>query len=752
MDLASAPASIGPALQEAWPEVLQTVRIDPLPEFMLSFEDKRFFESGIVAVDPAILAVFDFSLHQGDATTALKDPNSIVITQRMARRYFGDSDPMGQVLAQFSQPYRVTGVIGEPPGPSHIEFDALVPFRVRQVQQDGEHMMGVYTYVLLAPGADAAALERRWPAFLATYPGARYHRDTWKEASQFRPHLQPLRDIHWRSHLADELAPSADPSTLALLAALAGLILGIACINYANLSTAQFARRGREVGVRKVMGAVRLRLAGQFVAEALILAVAALLVALVLVEMALPWYEGYLGKPLQLAPLGQVLLWPSLVLVVLVAGLGAGAYPALGLASLPPTQALRGTGGGADAGIPIRRALVTLQFALSTGLLAGTAGMFLQMRAVAQAPLGFDKKHVIVLSDRGTATKLTWANPNTDFAAQLRRSPAIEAVTACSEAPGRRPLGRPSMVQLIPTGRSSEEVRALPVIYVDPDYLRVLRLELVAGRNFSDGDSGDGKSAFILTQRAAQMLGWSAPLGQRLRTKGSIVEPAVEGEVIGVVRDFHGETLYEDTQPYVLRPHVSTRGVGPAPHQFSFSFHSERFIMARARPGRLAEAVEYLRQIWEQTGAPVPFEYHLLDDDFTRVYRAAHQQARLFAAASGVAIAVACFGLFGLASFAAQQRTREIGIRKVLGSSVGGIVLLLSCEYARLVLWGCLIACPVAYLGLRHWLEDFAYRATLGPGIFLAASSVTLALALLTAGWHAVRAALADPVDALRQE
>ncbi|MEW6756091.1 MAG: ABC transporter permease [Candidatus Latescibacterota bacterium] len=752
LDDARCPASLGPALGESWPEVQQVMRVAPwrsdqrTSALVASRGDRRFYEEGILGVDPEFLTFFDFPLAAGDARTALLRPHSIVLTQQMARRYFGSGDAVGESLTLVDGDYEVTGVLSVPPGASHLRFDALVPFRLGSAANDDQHRVWVYTYVLLAPGANPASLETRWDSLLQGYRGAQIHRERSATAFHYRPHFQPLRDIHLHSHLAHELAPNQDPNTITLLAVVAALVMTMACLNYANLTAAQATAQAREIALRKIMGAGRLQLAAQLMAATVILATVALLTALLLVTALLPHCQAFTGHTCHVPAAGAGLV-PALFLFALLAGLLAAIYPTLLVMSFPPVHAVAVRAAQPNTGRLVGRLLVCVQSAIAMALVAVALGLLSQVRYVDARDLGFARDGVVVLSQRVATTGAIWAADFASFRAELLRSPAIEAVSACSRAPGLWTGLTAETLQVTPLDGVAGPPLAMPVVYIDDNFLGVLHIRLLAGRNVRAPGPAAGND-LLLNQTAARMLGWSDPVGQHLAVEGSLFSAPIQGQVVGWVEDFHVRPFSEPVPPVILRPHLSASTGGRS----RLPAGTRGLVLVRTSPGATRQAVEHMTEVWRRTVPSYPFEYHLLKEDIDSAYRPLRQQTRLLCAAAGVAIVLACFGLFGLASFTAQRRTREIGIRKALGGSSIGILLLLTREYATLATVASLIALPAAYAALRHYLNDFAYRIELGPGIFLAAIGLTVGVAWLTVSCHALRASLTTPTDALRHE
>ncbi|MEW6754438.1 MAG: ABC transporter permease [Candidatus Latescibacterota bacterium] len=749
---ATTPASLAPALAAAVPGVARATRLDgPMASgeqgVELAYGDRRFLEKRIYRVEPTFFDVFSVPFVAGDPRTALNDRYSIVLTRSLAARYFGEADPLGQVMHMpTGGDYRVTGVVEDAPRRSHLRFDALTPWWQNRVGPDGEHQNLVYTYLLLEEGATPEQVEGRLAAFLPGYAGYASWAAHYKSLD-WRFFLQPLTRIHLHSHLDEELEPNAQMRTLYLFAALALVVLLMACANYTNLATAQAATRVDEVGVRKVLGAHPRALLCQFAGEAVVVALFALALGVVLIEMALPPCNAFLQRELTLK------LWPHGPLLLGLAvgtGLLAGAYPAVYAAACAPATALRRAGASRRGRAPLRRVLVVAQFAVSVGLVCVAGVMYLQVRYATTRELGFAGEQVLVLPVKHPRPR-HWLAPENAFRQALEGVPGVLGVTSSDPVPG----GRMHTREFRPEGRP-DPVR-WQSLCVDFDFLEVMQIPLVAGRGFSRDHATDPAEAVILNESAVRALGWDDPLDRHLQTQVIYTPPGLtrrqsdpleEVRVIGVVQDFHVQSLYHPIEPLVLRMHLDQEPTADVPIRVNTLAN----VLLKVRPDGLPETLTAVRQVWDEHTGGMSFDYSFLDEGFAAAYHSARRDVQLFATAALLAALVGCIGLFGLASFAAEQRTREIGIRKALGASVADVVVLLAAEVTWLVVIASALACPVAYWALGRWLQNFAYRIALGPELFVAAGVAGLAIAWLAVGGRALRAAMADPVAALRSE
>ncbi len=731
--LVSGPYRLAETLRTDFPEVPHIIRFS-CKRPLIGYGDKRFPEGRFFFVDPGVFEVFSFPLIHGDPRTALREPFTVVITQEMARKYFGDEDPMGKVLRYGDdRELKVTGILGEIPRHSHFRFDFLSSITVANVlfnrialENWGEN--SVYTYLLLPPGVSPAEIERRFPDLI------RKHAPQWAQGARY--FLQPLTDIHLHSHAGGEIEPNGDIVYIYAFSAIAVFILLIACINFMNLSTARSASRAREVGMRKVVGADRSQLVWQFLGESVFLSFLALLLAVALVELSLPAFNGFVGKALDMDYGGNLTAVFGLIGIALFAGVIAGSYPAFFMSAFEPVEVLKGTLKGGPKGAGFRKVLVAFQFAISIFLIVVTGIIYGQLKHCRNIKLGYDKEHVVVISGVPGSLQQKYEA----FKQELLQNPRVVSAAGTSRIPSGR-LG--SNISTRAEDFPEEESPSMQTVWVGYDFFETLRMPFVAGRSFSKAAPSDEKAAFVLNEAAVRRLGWTPENAIGKRFGSQFIEDWQRGQwvwkdgrVIGVVKDVHFESMRERIVPMVffIQPNMAGN------------------FLVRVRPDDIPGTLHFLKQKWQGVNPNHPFEYSFLDERFDQLYRAEEKQGQIFGTFALLAIFVACLGLFGLASFATVRRTKEIGIRKVLGASVGSIVALLSKEFVILVGVANLIAWPVAYYAMNRWLQDFAYRIELGPGVFVLGGTVALVIALLTVSYQAVRAARANPVEALRYE
>jgi putative ABC transport system permease protein len=730
---ARTPPPWAPALAADYPEIEGYVRMKtPLVSWLISYEagDKRFHEKGFYFADAAVFDFFGFEMIKGDPETALRAPRSVVLTETAARKYFGDDDPMNRILrADNTYDFRVTGIMRDVPRNSHFSFDILASFESLVVlpiysgnayvdfQRNGLNP-DVYTYLRLKNGVRPVEFEKKMPGFLDKYLAHQIS----QIGIRIEPFLQPLLRIHLHSNIEAEIGANSSITTVTIFSAVASFILLVACINFMNLATARSAGRAQEVGLRKVVGAERRQLISQFLGETLFMAVLALLLSLAFSKVLLPVFKVLSGKELSLSlTSGSLIL--SLVGITLLVGLIAGSYPALFLSSFQPANVIRGSIKSGQAAGRLRQGLVVFQFAVSIVFIIGTGIVFSQLKFVQDKRLGFDKENVIVLSLGDPRARVVYRT----FIDRVIQNPDVVSAAGTSSLPG----GLTNMGFVRPEGADVSEQVPMELIICDHDFIKTMGIELAAGRDFSLDHSTDVQEALLLNETAVGQLGWE---GQPLNKQ--IFFGNLSNRVIGVVKDFHVKSLH--TKIGALFLHL-------APHPDPI-----HYIAVRIRPGNIGRTLSGIEKAWREVYPHDPFAYSFLDEDLDHLYRAEELRSRVFLAFSVLTILIACLGLFGLASFTAEQKTKEIGIRKVLGASTASLVRLLTKEFMKLVLLASLVSWPIAYVIMRNWLRSFAYRTEMGPETFAMATVLAVLIALLTVGYQALKASLSNPADAIR--
>jgi putative ABC transport system permease protein len=732
-------------LRNDFPEIERLARIWGATGTVLKAGDNVFTEERFFFAEPEIFDILTLPLLQGDPATALDDVGSVVLSRTTARRYFGDADPMGRSLtlpSMDNRDLRVTGIMEDGPANTHLHFDFLasyVTLKGLSGSGDGDYFHGTRNfsdnvtavYVRLATPGGGPAFQAKMAAFLDKhFPPRTDEQGRLVKASESRTlHVQKVKDIHLYSHTRSDFEPAGDIRTVRLFTAVALFILAIACFNFINLSTARGVKRAKEVGLRKVIGAARRMLAAQFLGESFLVTFLALLLAVGLALLALPAFGRFVGHPFGigslLSPAGLALLLAGFLLTALAAGI----YPALYLASFRPSAILRGEMTRGKGGTVLRKSLVVFQFAISIALIFSVTVITRQTRFMRTADLGYDRDNIICMPvERSVSGR--W----TDMKAALLRERAVLAATLSKRAPAGRLLDAPGFWAEVDGARIQNTV-GMPHNRVEHDFFKAYGMTLVAGRDFSVETPTDAAEAFILNETAVRRLGFKSAEAAVGAAFGTFA-PNREGRVIGVVRDFNYESFH---RPIV--PIVSYIAPGQA-----------NTLSLRIAPGSLDKVIRHVQSVFDSIHPAGPVKYEFLSERLAALYRNEERTMRMFFFFSLLAIGVGCLGLFGLAAYSAERRTKEIGVRKVLGASAPAIAGLLSREFTKWVVAANFIAWPAAYFAMRQWLQGFAYRASIGVVPFVLSASLALVIALITVSYQAVRSSLSDPVKSLRYE
>ena len=702
----------------------QTYQKTPL----LSYQDQRFYEDRLFFTDSTVFDLFSFPLVQGDPATALDEPFTMVITESAARRYFGEADPMGKVLTfEDALDFRITGVAEDPPLNSHIRFDFLAALQNvaailgatgNESEWQGWFWNPCHTYALLPPGVQAATVEATLPDFVRTHFPENLHDDVVYS-------FQALTDIHLHSNLYQEIAPNGSMQAVQLYAIIAVLILLIACINFMNLSTARSLQRALEVGMRKVLGAERGQLIQQFLGESVLVSLFAAVLGAVLAVLLLPAFGDLIGTPMARTMAATPVFVLGVLGIGLLVGVLAGLYPAFVLSGYEPTRALRGGGTTGSSSVAVlRKALVVTQFAISIVLLVSTFVVYQQLRYLQEKDLGFEKEQIVMIPIRGTAVK-----ENVEaFKDEIKRNSSVLHATALSDVVGREVTVR----GVIREGNEDEQM-GVAGLFADENLAETFGLTIAEGRDLDPAFETDRQAALV-NERFVQRVGWSdEALGKWV---WFAVENSPNRPVVGIVEDFNFAPLRQTVQPLII---------GHDPAWFAY-------LAVRLAPGDARPTLDAIEQVWNQFEPARPFEPFFLDENLDALYATEARLGQTYGAFALLAIIIACLGLFGLAAYTAQQRTREIGVRKALGASVGSILVLLSRDFVLLVGIAFVLAVPAAYFLLDRWLQGFAYHIEISWPIFLIAGLTALGIALLTVSYQALRAATVNPVEALRVE
>ncbi len=724
------PTPAGPAMVEEYPEVLQAARLSRPTRSPVIVEDREYFEENVAYADTALLGIFSFPFVEGDPGAALETAYTAVLTEDVARKYFGKDSALGKTVKVGGRDYAVMGVARNVPANSHFRFNILLSMETRYAENRPlmENWMAIsqYTYLLLAENTEPAALEAKLPGLIEKNLGPILK----SIGGSIVLHLQPLKRIHLHSDFRGDIAAQGDILQVYLFSAIALFILVIACINFVNLSTARSTARAKEVGMRKTLGALKRKLVGQFLGESVVYSLIALVLSVGLIFAAKPWFSTVAGRELSVNILQTPWLLAGFLGLALLVGVAAGGYPAFYLSSFHPVRVLRGGTKIGVKSILFRRILVVTQFIISVVLIIGTMIIGRQIAYMKAKNLGFEKEHVIVLPGLSGVMAESYETLRNEF----RNVPGVLSAGATSLVPGRGIMK--SVFQ--PEGFRRDQSQPMDYRNVDPGYLPTMGISLAAGRNFSEELATDRTESVLINETAARTFGWNDPVGRQF-----IIPPdqndtgeEVRLNVIGVVKDYHSTSLREKIDPMIL---------------FYDPTRCSSFAL-RIAPADIQKTLGLVRDTWKDILPQRPFDYFFLDDSFDSQYRAEERIGSLSLRFSLLAILISCLGLFGIASYTTELRTKEIGIRKVLGASTGVIVRMLSKEYLVLVVIGNLLAWPAAYLMMRSWLDNFAYRTSLTLWIFLAAVALSLAIALLSVSSQSLRAARANPVKSLRYE
>jgi putative ABC transport system permease protein len=724
--LALSSAPFAPTLKNEFPQVEEAVRLMPGGRRMVTIGEKKLYEDNIFFADNSLFSVFSFPLLKGDPGTALSAPNALVVSGKIAQKYFGTDDPLDKILKINDQEFRVTGIMAEMPRRSHFYADMFASMATLERMPNMEERFFTnwarhefYTYLLLREAGDAGRLEARLPTFIEKHAAQQLRAILGETLSSS---LKPLTRIHLYSQAQYELGANGDIRYVILFSVIAIFILLIACVNYMNLATARSAARAKEVGLRKTVGASRAQLVGQFFGESFLFTAIAMVLSVLLALGALPFFNSLAGKAIGPGDLRDGLIVGFMAAVLLLVGLGSGSYPAISISGFRPTGALKRSDRDGSGRALLRKALVIGQFAVSIALIIATAVVLDQLDFLRNRKLGFVKDHVVVIPVREKSIRTDIETIKAD----LKRNPGVLSASLAIGVPGGTVAG--DAIDLM-TGEGRKKV-TLRMIYADYDYIKTMGMEIAEGRDFSRDMGTDDREAIIINEAAVRGLGLRTPLETRFEWNEK------KGRVIGVVKDFQFQSLRDEITPLVIQ--IFPNGA--------------RVVAVRIRPDHIPETLAFLESRWKVFDPSHPFEYAFMDKTFDSIYRGEERLAGIFRTFALLAIFIACLGLFGLALYTVEQRTREIGIRKVLGASLGKIAVLLSKEFMLLVLMANVLAWPAAFYVMRRWLQNFAYRVEIRPGIFLASAGAAFVIALITISYHTLRAALADPVKSIRHE
>jgi putative ABC transport system permease protein len=717
---------MAPALQKNFPEVENTVRLSRSSR-LLSYKDKKFFDTRIWYSDSTLLDIFSFPLIKGNPKKALVEPYSIVVTETAAKRYFGDEDPLGKSMAlSDTLALTVTGVLKDLPANSHLQFDVLLSRSTMSDMLNNQPETnwfnnGTFTYVLLNENADHHILESKFSAFL--------HKEMAEVKKQtglwYDLVLQPVTSIHLHSTVPSGMAPDGNIKYVYTFSLIGILVLLIACANYINLSTARSMNRVKELGMRKVIGAKRKQLIFQLLSESFLIAFIAFLISIAVVSAALPSLNSLAQKNISLLYLMKPEVVATMIFFLIAIGVLAGAYPALLMSSLSPIRVMKQYARHGRESNTLRKSLVVFQFAMSVILIAGTVIIFRQLDYMQQVKLGLDKDQIVQVQMRSSLVP--------KYSVIKEQLSGVSGIVSAS-ANNFSFAGGISSIAALPEGANENEITSEMVICVDHEFIPTFSIQLVAGRNFSLDYPSDEAEAFIINETAVKHFNWGTPemaLGKKIDWG-----LGKNGKVIGVVKDFNYQSLRENIKPLII--HIQ-------PDWFEN-------ITLKIQRANIQETLAGIETKWKQINEEIPFEYSFVDKDFEQMYKAEQQTRTIVTWLASLAILIACMGLFGLATFTGEQRAKEIGVRKVLGADFINVISLLSKDFLKPVFISIVIAVPITYYAAEKWLNSFAYKSSISWWVFAAAGGAALLIALMTISFQSIKSALTNPVRSLRSE
>ncbi len=738
------PMPLAPALKSALPEINNVVRIvkNRDAKALFVYDDKRFYETNFMYADSSVFDVFTFDFISGDPRKALTEPNTLIIDKSTALKYFGTANALNKIIKieGENKGYKITGVINDLPAQSHFHFNFLLSFSsLNQRHKDNWLIPYMFTYIVTRPNVSANALAKKigdivvknFAAQITEKSGVSWSDFQKKNGHGINVYLQPLRSIHLHSNLRVELEPNGNYNYVLLFGVIAILILLLSCVNFINLSTASASIRSKEIVVRKVVGALRKNLVRQFLFESAVQCFIAAIISLVIVFFSLPFVNQLTGKEMNLLqifhPVLLLILAGTLILVILF----SGGYPAFYLSGLHPVKLFKSSFTSNHDGVSLRRLLIVGQFTISLTLIIGVIIVSRQISFMNNSDLGFQKDQLIVFPLHGDLSTDKKESLKTD----LLKDKSVQSVTMLNYLPGKEAYENQDV--FIPEGKTKDQFVPLWYIRGDWDVTKTMGFQLLNGRYFNPQMSTDS-FGYILNETAVKQLGWNTnnAVGKTLSTFGDGPDDIIQGRVIGVVKDFHFENFSNTIKPLLI-------GANP-----NYWWN----VAVRVNPNNISSTLAYLEQQWKLYQPGYPFEYYFEDQNFSKLWSSDQKLAVILELFTGIALGIACIGLFGLSVFAAERRIKEIGIRKVLGASVSQVTILLSKDFIALVAIAILIASPLAWWAASKWLQDFAYRINISWWMFVLAGVIAILIALITVSFQAIKAAIANPVKNLRTE
>jgi len=714
--------AVGPNIEKEFPEILKFSRVLN-EQFTFVRDDAKFLEENVILADSAFFEIFDFELIKGDKNKSLQNPYSLVISETIATKYFGNNNPIGQnmVVEDFDNLAIVTGVMKDIPENSHIQADIIVSMitytGAPSTRDEQWSNYRASLYVLTADGTNPKSLETKFPDFLEKRTG-----DEMRESKMFATlFLEPFKDVYLKSDRGSSISGSIN--NVYVFSIIGIFILLIASINFINLATARSVERAKEVGIRKVIGADKNQLAFQFIGESIILCTIAFFVAVGLTSLGLPYFNELAGKTVSAGVFAEPINILYLFLLAMAIGAIAGIYPAIVLSSFKPISVLKGGFSTGTKGVLLRKSLVVVQFTISIALIIGTIVIYNQMRFMQNQDLGFNKEHTIVIPTEAGSSQDALRTSFTQI-------PGVKGTALASSVPG---TGNSAAYSEIENQQGDLQIANLDLYFVNEDYIQQLGMEIIAGRGFSRDFASDSSKAMIINEKAVSLLGYAKAqdaIGANYQQWGS------NGEVIGVVKDFNYTSLQDEISPLTMRLDPTQTDI----------------ITVKIEANNTIQTLASIESTWQSMKPGDPFEYYFLDELFNNQYQAEEQFEDLFLSFALLAIFISCLGLLGLAAYSTIQRKREIGIRKIVGASVSSIINLLSKEFIKLVAIAFVISAPIAWYLMHSWLEDFAYKIDIKWWMFVVAGLGSMVIALVTVSFQAIKAATSNPVKSLRTE
>ena len=726
-EIAVTPSIVAPMLQREFPEVENTVRLYNATKFgpvVVRAGDKQLQEKRFYYADSTLFNIFTFPMIYGDPQTALVRPNTIVLTQSTARKYFGDENPLGRSInINNTWDFEITGVMQDIPHNAHLQFDLAASYttlRQNWAVNETWESANLFTYFLLKENQSIAMMEEKLPALIDRSLGEGFK----AAGNSINVNFMPVQRIHLYSQLEGET--NSDIVYVYIFSIIAILILLIACVNYMNLATARSARRAQEVGLRKVLGAFRKQLAGQFFGESALVTFLALVFAIVLVHLVLPFFNLLSGKQLVINYLEMPLLIPALLGFCILVSLIAGSYPALFLSAFQPIKVLK-AGTSSRVRSSFRNKLVVFQFVVSIALIISTVVISNQLDFFRNKKLGFDKEQVLILNINDKALRQDYPA----LKKELLQHSGVVSVSATSGYPGNVLGGYTMSAQ----GLAEMDFPSVVGLTVDGDFVETAGIELIAGKGLPKTYNPEQGYFYLINEAALKRIGWQKDeaIGRWVNLHGGR-----RGELVGITKNFHFASLHSAIEPLAMF-------LSPKSYDYDY-------LLVKLNTSDIRHTVNLIEQTWEKMVFHRPFEYTFVDQEFEALYRSEDRLSQIFILFTGLAVLIACLGLLGLISFTAEQRTKEIGIRKVLGASVSSIVVLLSKDFLKLVFISIFIAVPIAYLAMQQWLQEFAYRIDIGISTLVFSGILALLIALLTVSYQSIKAALSNPAKSIRYE